>query len=87
MGHSEDCSPGDSISDSSERLLQRVGREGQCAWDFGEGGMHASTHIFLQKVAISREETVITMKDFSACPGTEEPSGLPSMGLHRVGHD
>ena len=20
-------------------------------------------------------------------PGTEEPSGLPSMGLHRVGHD
>ena len=20
-------------------------------------------------------------------PGTEEPTGLPSMGLHRVGHD
>ena len=20
-------------------------------------------------------------------PGTEEPSGLPSMGVHRVGHD
>ena len=20
-------------------------------------------------------------------PGTEEPGGLPSMGLHRVGHD
>ena len=20
-------------------------------------------------------------------PGTEEPNGLPSMGLHRVGHD
>ena len=20
-------------------------------------------------------------------PGTEEPSGLPSMGLHKVGHD
>ena len=20
-------------------------------------------------------------------PGTEEPDGLPSMGLHRVGHD
>ena len=20
-------------------------------------------------------------------PGTEEPSGLPSLGLHRVGHD
>ena len=21
------------------------------------------------------------------CPGTEEPGGLPSLGLHRVGHD
>ena len=24
---------------------------------------------------------------FISCPGTEEPGGLPSMGLHRVGHD
>ena len=33
----EDCSPGDSTSDSSEKLLQRGKGEGQYACDFGEG--------------------------------------------------
>ena len=29
LGQREDCSPGDSISDSSEKLLQRGGRDGE----------------------------------------------------------
>ena len=38
--------PGDSISDSSEKLLQRGRGEGQYLCDFGEGGVHAIQHIF-----------------------------------------
>ena len=42
MGQNEDYSPGDSNSDSSEKLLQRGrGQEGQYICDFGEGGVHA----------------------------------------------
>ena len=35
------------------------------------------------------EEEMATHSSILACriPGTGEPSGLPSMGLHRVGHD
>ena len=46
LGQNEDCSLGDSISDSSEKLLQRGGGEGQYLCDFGEGGVHAIKHIF-----------------------------------------
>ena len=46
MGQNEDCSPGDSISESSEKLLQRGSGEGQDRCDFGEGGVHAVEHIF-----------------------------------------
>ena len=50
-GQNEDFSPGDSISDSSEKLLQRDSGEGQYVCDFGEGGVHALKNIFfLQKV-------------------------------------
>ena len=44
--NNEDCSPGDSTSDNSEKLLQRGSGEGQYICDFGEGGVHAMKHIF-----------------------------------------
>ena len=45
LGQSEDYSPGDSISESSEKLLQsRVG--GQYICDFGEGGVCAIKPMF-----------------------------------------
>ena len=52
MGQNEDYSPGDSISDSSEKLLQRGMREGQYICDFCGGGIHAIKH-FLEKVSAS----------------------------------
>ena len=50
LEQNEDCSPGDSPSDSSERLLLS-GRGGQYMYDCGEGGVHAMKHIFFQKVS------------------------------------
>ena len=46
LGQNEDGSPGDSIPDSSEKLLQRGRGEGQYIRDFGEEGIHAIKHIF-----------------------------------------
>ena len=46
LGQNEDCSPEDSASDSSEKLLQRGRREGQCICDFGEGTVHVVKHTF-----------------------------------------
>ena len=45
-GQNEDCSPGDSTSDSAEKLLQRDRGEGQYIDDFGEGEIHAIMHIY-----------------------------------------
>ena len=59
MEQNEDYSPGDSISDSSEKLLQRGRGEDQYICDFGEGGIHAVKHcltIFLQEVFASHEK-------------------------------
>ena len=55
LWQNEDCSPGDSISDSSEKLFQRGGGggKGSIYVIFGEGGIHAIKHIFLQKVSTS----------------------------------
>ena len=53
LGQNEDCSWGDSIPDSSEKLLQRGRGEGQYICDAGEGGIHVTEHIsffFLMKV-------------------------------------
>ena len=41
LGQNEDCSLGDSTSDSSETLRQRGSGEGQEMCDFSDGGMHA----------------------------------------------
>ena len=46
LGQNEDYSLGDSISDSSEKLLQKGGGEGQYIYDFGEGEVHAIKHIY-----------------------------------------
>jgi len=46
LGQNEDCSSGDSISDSSEKLLQRGRGDHQCICDFGEGGVHTIKHFF-----------------------------------------
>ena len=44
LQQNEDSSPGDSISDSSEKLLQRGGVEGRSVYDFGERGVYAIKH-------------------------------------------
>ena len=54
--------------------FKKSGGDGQRVWDFDEGGMHAITHVFLQ-VSASCEETVITMKEFSACLDMRLPRG------------
>ena len=51
MGQYEGYSLGDSISDSSKKLLRRGSRGGQYLCDFGEGEIHAIKHIFLQTVS------------------------------------
>ena len=57
LGQNEDCNLGDSISDSSEKLLQRGGGEGHYLCDFGEGGIHVIKHIFfLLKVSAGQEK-------------------------------
>ena len=49
MRQNENYRPGDSISDISEKLLQRGRRESQYICDLGERGVCAMKHIFLQK--------------------------------------
>ena len=46
LGQNEDYSLGDSISDSSEKLLQTDKGESQYICDFGEGQIHAIKHKF-----------------------------------------
>ena len=46
LGQNEDCSPGDSTSDSSEKLLLRGREEGWYICDFGEERVHVVKHIF-----------------------------------------
>ena len=49
LRQNEDCSLGDSVSDSSEKLLQRGKGEGQYICDFGEGRVHAIKHIIFYR--------------------------------------
>ena len=48
LGQNEDYSPEDSISDSSEKLLQRGKGEGQYICDFSEEGMCGHAHILTE---------------------------------------
>ena len=47
------------------------------------------TKHYLPSSRLSQEEEMATHSSILAqrVPWTEEPGGLPSMGLHRVGHD
>ena len=58
VGQNEDYSPGDSISESSEKLLQRSKGECQYIWNSGEGEVHAIKHFFFffLQVSASQEE-------------------------------
>ena len=53
LGQNEPYSLGDSISNSSEKMLERGRGEGQHICDFGEVGVHVIKHRFLQKVSAS----------------------------------
>ena len=46
VGQNEDDNPGDSSSNTSEKLLQRGRGKVQCIADFAGGGVHAIRHIF-----------------------------------------
>ena len=48
LGHSEDCSLGDSTSTSPEKPLQRGGMKGQYVFNFGEGAIHAIKYTVFQ---------------------------------------
>ena len=49
---------------------------------WNEFGSLPSSESFLEKEMATHSSTLAWR-----IPGTEEPSGLPSMGSHRVGHD
>ena len=66
LGQNEGYSPGNSISASSEKLLQRGRKESQYIRDFSEEGLHAIRHIFFAEGFC---ELWVTMKDFSAFLG------------------
>ena len=54
--------------------------------DYIEGGQYVTylhTHIYTLEKEMATHSTIPAWK----IPETEEPSGLPSMGLHRVRHD
>ena len=42
-----------------------------------------TSHFHALKAEMATHSSVLAWRT----PGTEEPGGLPSMGLHRVGHD
>jgi len=56
LGPNEGYSPGDSVSVSSEKVLQRGGGKVCINVILVKGEVHAIKHIFLQKVSASHEE-------------------------------
>ena len=66
LGQNEDCSPGGSISDSSERLLQS-GRGGRSIYKvLVKGEFNTMKHSFLQMVFCYSWGSDVTMKGFRA---------------------
>ena len=67
-GHNQDCSPGDSTPESSEKLLQRwgVGVEFSVSVIFGEVGIHATRHIFFQEISAGFVKPLLVMR-ISCC--------------------
>ena len=54
LGQNEDCSPGESTSDSSEVLKEVGGKVNIC--DFGEGGVHVIKHLSYERFSASHVE-------------------------------
>ena len=61
MRKNENYRPGDSISDSSEKLLQRGRRESQYICDLGERGVHAVKHALLQNKEQSSPRRILVL--------------------------
>ena len=73
MGWNEDYSPGDSISDRSEKLLQRgMGERSMYMWILVQGQYMQSSTYFLQKLSASSQGEVVTVKEFSAFLDNED---------------
>ena len=66
-GQNEDCSPGDSTSDSSEKLLQRGCGGRSMHMILVKGAFHAIQHFTYKRCSASHEELMSPMKRFSAC--------------------
>ena len=66
MGENEDSSPGDSISDSSERLLKK-GSGGRSIYRIlVKGEFNAIKHLLYKRFSAHPEEADVTTKGFSA---------------------
>ena len=63
VGQNEDCWPGDSTSDNSEKLLQRGGGGGQHVYDFVERRIHAVRHMFFQKALLVFWSFLLVMRN------------------------
>ena len=63
LGKNEDCSLGDSTSDSFEKLLQRGRGESQYTCDFGERGIHTIKCMFFQKVSTSLMKHLLVIRN------------------------
>ena len=67
LGPNEDCSPGDSISDSSEKRLQRgSGGRSVYMWFWWRRSTCNRAHIFFVQGFCQSRGAVVTIKDFSA---------------------
>ena len=56
-------------------------------WGRWESGMTERLHFHFHFHALEKEMATHSSVLAWRIPGMGEPSGLPSMGLHRVGHD
>ena len=66
LGQYEDCSLGDSTSDSAAKLFQRGSRKRRYIRDFGEGEVHAMKHIlFAEGFCWSHEASACHKKQLS----------------------
>ena len=64
-------------------------KEGECSSDWSDYRSLIGPYLQVGEVSHALEQEVATHSSVLAwrIPGTGEPSGLPSTGLYRVGHD
>ena len=79
MGHEPEQTPGDSEGQRSLVGCSPRGRE--------ESDMTERLHFYFSLSCIGQEMATYSSVLAWRIPGTGEPGGLPSRGLHRVGHD